>query len=143
MDDMADDERLTIEAAGLLRGDLRDLRPDSFEVLDGAFDLAMGKSDPAEARRLIWEVAESAHLGARLQRFVLDLSDGQIYSYQKVRGTGGFDGLPGDPGEEAAMVWTCPELPAGHFLRIQRLPGQLMGVCTKHGIPLVYEERVR
>jgi hypothetical protein len=143
MVDMADEDRLTIEAAGLLRGDLSDLRPDTYQVLDGALNLAMCEGDPTEAARLIREIAESAHLRARLDRFVLDLSGGQISSSQKVRGDGGFDALPGDPGEGSAVVWTCPELPAGHFLRLQRMPGQLMGVCTMHGTPLVYEDQDR
>ena len=140
---MADDDRLTIQAAGFLRGDLRDLRLDTFQVLDQAFDLAMAESDPAEAGRLIREIADGAHLGARLQRFVVDLSGGPTSSHEQVRGDGGFDGLPGDPGEGTAIVWTCPNLPPGHFLRVQRIPGQPMGACTMHGVPLVHEDRVR
>lgn len=131
-------DRLTLEAAALVRGDLPDLRPGRCEEIDRALDHALQDPDVAVAARLVREIAAQWQVSPRLRAFERELASGLIADSVHVRGVDGFAGLPGNP-IGGVTVWTCPE-PPSHFRKRQRVEGQEMGSCPKHKIPLVREQ---
>lgn len=133
------DDRLTVEAAALARGDLSDLRPDSFDEIDAEFSQALQEEDVSVAANLIREIAARWRLSARLHTFERELADGLISESVHIRAADGYAGLPGDPGSSAATVWTCPK-PPPHYRKQQRIEGQDMGSCPTHGTTLVREQ---
>lgn len=136
---MAEDrDRLTMQAAAILRGDLPDLRPGEADELDEALAQALELADLSVGASRVREIANGAHLGARLRAMERDLAGGAVGQGSATRGSDAFSVLPGNPGPEAVNVWTCP-VPPAHFRRLQRIPGQKMGVCTQHHDPLIRE----
>lgn len=135
----SNDDRLTLEAAALVRGDLPDLRPGACDGIDAALDHALQEPDVVAAARRIREIAAQGQVSARLRAFERELAGGTIADSVHARTVGGFAGLPGNPGARAATVWTCPE-PPSHFRKQQRIEGQDMGSCPTHKIPLVREQ---
>lgn len=134
----SDDDHLTLEAAVLVRGDLPDLRPDVFQALDSAIDVAMTHGDAAVSARRIRVIIDDARLSARLRAFEFELATGRVAAFGLVRDLTSAGALPGDPADGVATVWTCPR-PPSHFRKRQRIAGQNMGVCTKHQLSLVRE----
>ena len=116
---MSTEDEITLAAAGYLRGDLPDLRPDTHEALEAALAEAIGDPDVAQAARRVREVTGAdPGLGARLRSFERGLRTGDL-----TRGavTRGFTLPPGKAGLIPITVWTCPQPPPGHYQRVQRV----------------------
>lgn len=135
----SNDDRLTLEAAALVRGDLPDLRPGACDEIDAALDQALQKVDVEVAAFQVREIADKWKVSARLRAFERELAGGTIADSVHARTVGGFADLPGNPGAGAAAVWTCPQPPL-HFRKQQRIEGQDMGSCPTHGISLVRDQ---
>lgn len=133
----SNNDRLTVEAAALVRGDLPDLRSGACAEIDAALDQALREPNIEVAAREIREITDTWKVSARLRAFERELASGLIADSVHVRGVDRFAGLPGNP-IGGVTVWTCPK-PPSHFRKRQRVEGEDMGSCPKHGIPLVRE----
>ncbi|PIE28129.1 MAG: hypothetical protein CSA58_00800 [Micrococcales bacterium] len=131
-------DAVTVQACALLRGDLPDLCPHTYTALDIGFADAL-KHDDATAAALIRQLADEAHISARLHTYENALAEETVADSHVVRGADEFNGLPGNPAAATATIWTCPNDPPGHFRRLQRGRPEDVGPCTEHDVPLVRE----